>query len=405
MEQALYKLPEGWEWQRLGGIGVVIRGVTYKKGDLLNSITSDTITLLRANNIQETLDLSEVQLLPAEKIKPDKILLKEDILFCMSSGSKHLVGKNIRITEKLLDYSFGAFCSILRLKNREFSPFVALFLASSQYKNALLPLSKGAGINNLKGRDLEDLVIPLPPLDEQKRIVTRLDALFIRIDTTITHLQETLELTKALFASASDEMFSSERRQDEIVPLNKAAIVARGKSKHRPRNDKTLFGGDYPFIQTGDVRNASKYITTHSSTYNERGLAQSKLWPRGTICLTIAANIVDVAILGMDSCFPDSVVGITSESESNEYIYYFLMTLQRHLDSKANAAAQKNINLRILSEIEIPLPSLEEQNRIVTHLDALSERTRALEAATEEKLNELTALKASLLDAAFKGQL
>ena len=129
------------------------------------------------------------------------------------------------------------------------------------------------------------------------------------------------------------------------------------------------------------------------------------MWTKGTICLTIAANIGEVAILGIDACFPDSVVGIASDSESNEYIYYFLTTLQRHLDSKATMAAQKNINLRVLSEIEIQLPSLDEQNRIVTHLDALSERTRALEATTEEKLSDLTTLKASLLDAAFKGQL
>ena len=94
----------------------------------------------------------------------------------------------------------------------------------------------------------------------------------------------------------------------------------------------------------------------------------------------------------------------TSDSESNEYIYYFLTTLQRHLDSKATMAAQKNINLRVLSDIEIPLPDLNEQNRIVTHLDDLSERTRSLETATQEKLNDLTSFKASLLDAAFKGQ-
>ncbi len=198
-------------------------------------------------------------------------------------------------------------------------------------------------------------------------------------------------------------------RESGFVPrhslCNQIATVARGKSKHRPRNDKSLFGGDFPFIQTGDVRNADQYITAYSTTYNAKGLAQSKLWPVGTICLTIAANIGEVAILGIDACFPDSVVGISSDSESNEYIYYYLTTLQQHLDSKANMAAQKNINLRVLSEITIPLPSLGEQKRIVIHLNSLFERTRTLEAATQEKLNDLAILKSSLLDAAFKGQL
>jgi len=88
----------------------------------------------------------------------------------------------------------------------------------------------------------------------------------------------------------------------------------------------------------------------------------------------------------MDACFPDSVVGISSDHNSNDYIYYFLTTLQRHLDSKATMAAQKNINLRVLSEIKLPLPGINEQNRIVIQLDALAERTRALGAATQENL-------------------
>ncbi len=155
----------------------------------------------------------------------------------------------------------------------------------------------GAAQPNLSTTQIKDIKIPLPPLDEQKRIVAKLDALFSRIDTAITHLQETLELSKALFASALNTEFIEVSEKWERIPLSRVATVARGKSKHRPRTDKSLFGGAYPFVQTGDVRNAEKYITNYSATYNEKGLAQSKLWPQGTICLTIAANIGEVAIL------------------------------------------------------------------------------------------------------------
>ena len=95
----------------------------------------------------------------------------------------------------------------------------------------------------------------------------------------------------------------------EYVTLDKLGDVSRGRSKHRPRNDSSLFGGDYPFIQTADVKDSPFYITSYNDTYNEKGLSQSRLWNKGTLCITIAANIADTAILGIDACFPDSVMG------------------------------------------------------------------------------------------------
>ena len=97
----------------------------------------------------------------------------------------------------------------------------------------------------------------------------------------------------------------AERRLSEV-----ATDFGRGKSKHRPRNDPKLYGGRYPFVQTGDIRNAAHRISSYSQTYGEAGLAQSKLWPAGTLCVTIAANIAETAILGFDACFPDSVIGV-----------------------------------------------------------------------------------------------
>ncbi len=377
MEQELYELPEGWETKLIGEVVKLEYGKPLPKEDRHEE---GKFPAYGANGI---------------KCRTNKYFFDRPSIIVGRKGS----AGEVNLTEdKFWPLDVTYFVTF----NEEKYDLVFLYYCLKSLK--LTKLAKGVkpGINR---NNVYQIDFSFPPLNEQKRIVAKLDALFTRIDTAITHLQQTLELSKALFASALDEAFSPEKNKGESVSLNQVAEVARGKSKHRPRNDKTLFGGDYPFIQTGDVRNAEKYVTAYSTTYNEKGLAQSKLWPKGTICLTIAANIGEVAILGMDACFPDSVVGISSDHDSNDYIYYFLTTLQRHLDSKATMAAQKNINLRVLSEIEIPLPDINDQIRIVTHLDALSERTSALEAATEEKLNDLTTLKASLLDAAFKGQL
>jgi type I restriction enzyme S subunit len=89
-------------------------------------------------------------------------------------------------------------------------------------------------------------------------------------------------------------------------------VLDRGRSRHRPRNHPSLYGGPYPFVQTGDVKAAKGRLTSFSQTYTEAGLAQSRLWPIGILCITIAANIAETAILGIDACFPDSVVGFTA---------------------------------------------------------------------------------------------
>lgn len=117
----------------------------------------------------------------------------------------------------------------------------------------------------------------------------------------------------------------------EYVTLDKLGSISRGKSKHRPRNDQSLFGGKYPFIQTADVKAAGLYLTEYSETYNEKGLTQSKLWPKGTLCITIAANIADTTILGIDACFPDSVMGfVPFEEVSNvKFVKYAFDILQR----------------------------------------------------------------------------
>ncbi len=183
-------------------------------------------------------------------------------------------------------------------------------------------------------------------------------------------------------------------------------IFGRGKSKHRPRNDRTLFdGGTHLLIQTGDVARSKGVIETHASKYNDSGLAQSMKWPKGTLCITIAANIADSGILSFDACFPDSVVGFIPASEfpSAKYFEYFIRTAKADLLAFAPATAQKNINLEILNAVLIPLPPLAEQQRIVAKVDELmtlcdrleaqltttqTESRRLLEAVLHEALTE-----------------
>ena len=158
----------------------------------------------------------------------------------------------------------------------------------------------------------------------------------------------------------------------EMVTLDKLGQISRGRSQHRPRNDPALFGGIYPFIQTADVKSAHLYLTSYSTTYNEKGLMQSKLWHPGTLCITIAANIAETAILGIDACFPDSIMGfIPYEGVSNvKFVKYAFDILQQNCKKISQGTAQDNLSWEKLSTILFPAPSIEVQNKIVSILSA-----------------------------------
>lgn len=154
--------------------------------------------------------------------------------------------------------------------------------------------------------------------------------------------------------------------------LHKLGFLGRGKSKHRPRNDISLFGGNYPFIQTGDVKAANFYISEFSQTYNEKGLSQSKLWKKGTLCITIAANIAETGILGIDACFPDSIVGFVADPKlSNaKFIKYYIDTIKKQMSDVSQGATQENLSLEKIGLFDLLIPPIETQQKIVGILSA-----------------------------------
>ena len=163
----------------------------------------------------------------------------------------------------------------------------------------------------------------------------------------------------------------------EITSLSELGTFSRGKSKHRPRNDIKLFeGGTYPLVQTGDVKAANLYITKNDSYYNDFGLKQSKLWPAGTLCITIAANIAETAILSYPMCFPDSIVGFNAnpEKSSELFVYYFFEFIKKEIQKSASGSIQDNINIDYLSKMRIKVPEKKYQDKIVELLSSIDKK-------------------------------
>ncbi|MDA8254889.1 MAG: restriction endonuclease subunit S [Betaproteobacteria bacterium] len=172
--------------------------------------------------------------------------------------------------------------------------------------------------------------------------------------------------------------------------LDQLGTVSRGRSRHRPRDAAHLYDGPHPFIQTGDVKHAGLYITDYTQTYSDAGLEQSKLWPAGTLCITIAANIADTAILGIDACFPDSVIGFKADphqADARFVKYLFDATIKSRAQQFSQGATQDNLSQEKLLSLEFEVPKVDEQTRIADILaayDGLIENNRRRMALLEE---------------------
>ena len=248
---------------------------------------------------------------------------------------------------------------------------------------------------------VKELQIPLPPLEQQKKIAAILDAADELRQKDKVLIAKYDELTQALFLDMFGDPVSNPKRWEK-VRFEDVGKLDRGKSKHRPRNDPKLLGGNYPLIQTGDIANCGGYVTSYSSTYSDFGLAQSKLWKTGTLCITIAANIAKTGILTFDACFPDSVVGfIPNNKTNNEYTQFWMSFLQKIIEDAAPMAAQKNINLAILKDLDFPLPPYSLQNQFAERVKVIEEQ-KSIAQASAVKSEELFN---SLLQKAFNGEL
>ena len=292
----------------------------------------------------------------------------------------------------------------------------------------------GSTFTQISKSDLEQIEIRVAPLNEQQRIVAKLEKLLGKVGACEQRLAKIPVLLKrfrqSVFAAACTGRLTADWRENNPAPkveldaqksadlpeipeswrwvkLPETGEMNRGRSRHRPRDEPSLYGGPYPFIQTGDIAQSGGRITKHKQTYSEVGLAQSRLWDTGTICITIAANIAESAILTYPACFPDSVVGVIVNPEvaKPEYIEFFIRVAKADLATFAPATAQKNINVAILNEVGVPLPPLAEQQEIVRRVEALSALADQIEARYAKAKAHVEKLTQSILAKAFRGEL
>ncbi|QNP22037.1 restriction endonuclease subunit S [Providencia rettgeri] len=453
-----FELPEGWEWVRLIDIMADIHYGYTASADETKKIKLLRITDIQDNKVNwETVPGCNI----SEKMADQYRLVNNDIVVARTGGT---VGKSYLVENINVSAVFASYLIRLKYLSPMQPEFTKIFLGSQLYWKQLYDGTSGTGQPNVNGNALKAIVLPIAPINEQCKVISKVDELMAFCDQleqqSLTSLDTHQQLVEALLATLTDSknakelaenwsrinqhfdtLFTTEASIDalkqtilqlavmgKLVPQDpndepasellkrieqeKALMVkngkikkqkllppisdeekpfelpqgwewcrlpdlgdlARGKSKHRPRNDPSLYiNGIYPLVQTGDVSRSNGIIKTYTALYNELGLKQSKIWPKGTLCITIAANIADSGILEFDACFPDSVVGYSPfiAEIPVKYFDFYMRTMKSSLEKYAPSTAQKNINLDILSQVFVPCPPLNEFKRIIDKVETL----------------------------------
>ena len=310
-----------------------------------------------------------------------------------------LVAGNGDLNVKYYDGKFDAYQRTYIIesldKNVLAVPYLYCFL--EKYVDTLRQQAIGGVIKYIKLGHLTEATLPIPSIAEQLEVVAKLR----KANELISLRKEQLAKLDQLVKSRFIELFGDPVYNNNGLPTKKLCELGsldRGRSQHRPRNDPKLLNGPYPLIQTGEVASAGLYITEYKNTYSELGLQQSKMWKAGTLCITIAANIAQTAILTFDACFPDSVVGfVPNDAVSAIYMHYWFGFFQKILEEQAPQVAQKNINLKILSDLDVMVPTKEQQEQFA----AFVEQTDKSKLVIQQSLEKLELLKKSLMQEYF----
>lgn len=310
-----------------------------------------------------------------------------------------------------------AYC-IYRAKQNMCAKYFHYLFRTDMYANLFKQYSTGIIDSRLRLYPDKFLALKcqVPPIDTQRRIAAYLDRKCSQIDAIIARQQEVVEKLKAYKLSVITEAVAKGLNPDVpmkdsgvewigkipehwmMLKLKYASSILRGKFNHRPRNDPAYYDGNHPFVQTGDVARANKYIKNYSQTLNEKGYAVSKEFPANSICMTIAANVGDVAILTFDACFPDSVVGFVPSSNITwNYLYYVLTAMKKQFVRNAIISTQLNLNIEIIKEEFIPVAPLRIQKQISKFLDDKCLAIDRTISAKQSVIDKLTNYRKSLI--------
>ncbi len=400
----LYELPEGWEWKKLGELCNFIRGPFG--GSLKKQIFKESGNAVyeqshaihnQFEKIRYFIDDEKFEEMKRFELRPNSLIMS-----CSGTiGKVAIVPKNIKkgiINQALL---------MLTPNSKLNNIFLKLMMESNFFKTLLLENSTGAAIANIASvKILKEIKIPLPPLQEQKRIVAKLDSLFEKIDRAIALHKKNMDEADAFMGSVLNDVFGELEGKYEKVKLGELTTTTSGGTPKR--NEKEYWGGSIGWLKSGELNNG--YITEVQEFITEVGLKKSsaKLFPKGTLLIAMyGATVGKLGILNIETTTNQAICGVLNDKNlfETKYMFYFFQKSKEKMLLDSTGGAQPNISQTYLKELKVIFPPLQIQQKIVNYLDKISLHVKKLKEIQKEKMEHLKALKASILDQAFRGKL
>lgn len=402
-------VPNGWRRQPLGNLGQFLKCRGGSKKDEVPT----GVPVVRYGQLYtqyETVIREFFSFVSPDRAGDYTPLKYGDVLFAGSGETLEEIGKAAVFLGDGAAHGSGDL--ILLRPSAAVDPLFLGYCANGGEANAQkLRLGQGSSVFHISADRLAGLQVATPPLPEQKKIAAILSSVDEAMQATLLVIDQTRRVKEGLLQDLLTRGLPGHTRfkQTEIgeIPeswevrrLGDIASVERGKFSHRPRNAPHLYGGRHPFVQTGDIGAADDLLVSHSQTLNDEGLTYSRTFPAGTILITIAANIGDVALTTYPVSCPDSLVGIIPHSDDALWLLYALAARKDRLDRHAPESAQKNINLQTLVPLPIAVPPRREQEGIRDAIQSVADAIRV----EEERLRVLSRLKAGLLQDLLSGK-
>lgn len=379
-----------------------IRGISYKSKDISEDSKEGYKVVLRANSIKDNkLILNDLLYVKEELIKEKQFIKCNDILMAASSGSKDIVGKCVQIKDDT-EYTFGAFCKLIRCKENINPNYVAYFFRTPYYRATISAVVNGANINNLKNEHIDNLLIPLPSKEIQKRIVDILDKAQELIDKRKEQIEQLDELVKSRFI----EMFGDPVKNPKGWEKKKLSDECNIITGNTPSRKIDEYYGDYiEWIKSDNITNAEIYLTTAKEYLSEKGLDVGRSVEANSILMTCIAGslkcIGNVAIADRKVAFNQQINGIET-LENNVYFMFEQFNLsQQYIQSTINMALKGILSKSQLSELEFIFPPLELQNEFAKFFVEVHN----VRLNMENSLKELEDNFNSLIQKAFRGEL
>ena len=409
----LYDLPNGWEWKKLKEVCNLLNGYAFKAKEYVEH--SNTV-IIRMGNIRPNGRFDsehKIKYLPNKYAKelPKYILKDGDLIIAMTDlatemrilGNPTLIsnlnGRTFMLNQrvgKLYDFDF----------NRVMIEYLRYIITAPQIKDYYKSLGGGGLQINIGKQQILSVDFPLPPLQEQKRIVSKLDTLFEKIDKAIALHQKNMDEADVFMGSVLNEVFGELDEKYEKETLSNLVKIIGGGTPSKSISEYWN-NGTIKWATVGDMNVQTIFTTQLSITESGLKNSSSNIVPSDAIVIATRVGLGKVCYLDSNTAINQDLKGILPLDDrlSSRYLFNYFKNISQYIISNGTGATVKGVKLDFVKSLEIPLPPLQIQQKTVKYLDQISEKTEKVKSVQKEKMESLKALKASILDRAFRGEL